>query len=105
MSPLPSSCSAPCSPRMVRESIFEVTAKEMRVGKLALMTPVMTSTDGRCVAMIRWIPAARGRRRGQGRGDCGGPALLPQPLDQELDLLAGGHHQVGELVDDDHDLG
>ena len=31
----------------------------MRVGRLALMTPVMTSTDGRCVAMIRWMPAAR----------------------------------------------
>ena len=31
----------------------------MRVGKLALMVPVMTSTDGRWVAMIRWMPAAR----------------------------------------------
>src|SRR5450432_122320 len=31
----------------------------MRVGKLALIVPVMTSTDGRCVAMIRWMPAAR----------------------------------------------
>ena len=47
------------SPRMVRESILEVTWNEMRVGKLALMVPVMTSTDGRCVAMIRWMPAAR----------------------------------------------
>ena len=59
MSPLPSSCSAPCSPRIVRLSILLVTWKLMRVGKLALMTPVMTSTEGRCVAMIRWIPAAR----------------------------------------------
>jgi hypothetical protein len=24
-----------------------------------LMVPVMTSTDGRCVAMITWMPAAR----------------------------------------------
>ena len=31
----------------------------MRVGKLALMRPVMTSTDGRWVARIRWMPAAR----------------------------------------------
>ena len=31
----------------------------MRVGILALITPVMTSTDGRWVAMIRWMPAAR----------------------------------------------
>ena len=56
---MPSSCSAPCSPRMVRLSIFEVTWKEMRVGKLALIVPVMTSTDGRCVAMMTWMPAAR----------------------------------------------
>ncbi len=44
---------------MVRLSIFEVTWKEMRVGKLALMVPVMTSTEGRCVAMMTWMPAAR----------------------------------------------
>ena len=44
---------------MVRLSILEVTWKEMRVGKLALMVPVMTSTDGRCVAMMTWMPAAR----------------------------------------------
>src|SRR6267142_200618 len=31
----------------------------MRVGKLALMVPVITSTLGRCVAAIRWMPAAR----------------------------------------------
>ena len=56
---MPSSCSAPCSPRIVRLSIFEVTWKLIRVGKLALIVPVMTSTDGRCVAMIRWMPEAR----------------------------------------------
>src|SRR6185295_3451903 len=33
MSPWPSSCSAPISPRMVRLSIFEVTWKAMRVGQ------------------------------------------------------------------------
>ena len=53
MSPMPRSCSAPCSPRMVRLSIFDVTWKEIRVGKFALIVPVITSTDGRCVAMIR----------------------------------------------------
>ncbi len=31
----------------------------MRVGMFALIRPVMTSTDGRCVAAIRWMPAAR----------------------------------------------
>ena len=44
---------------MVRLSILEVTWKLMRVGKLALIVPVMTSTDGRCVAMMMWMPAAR----------------------------------------------
>ena len=44
---------------MVRESILEVTWKEIRVGKFALMVPVMTSTEGRWVAMMRWMPAAR----------------------------------------------
>jgi hypothetical protein len=37
---------------------LDVTWKEMRVGKLALMVPVMTSTEGRCVAMMTWMPAA-----------------------------------------------
>ena len=44
---------------MVRLSIFDVTWKLMRVGKLALMVPVMTSTLGLCVAVIMWMPAAR----------------------------------------------
>jgi hypothetical protein len=28
-------------------------------GKFALMSPVMTFTDGRCVATMRWMPIAR----------------------------------------------
>ena len=32
---------------------------QMRVGMLALIRPVITSTLGRCVARIRWMPAAR----------------------------------------------
>ncbi len=44
---------------MVRLSNLLITWKLMRVGKFALMVPVITSTDGRCVAMITWIPAAR----------------------------------------------
>ena len=59
MSPWPSSCSAPGSPRMVRLSILELTRKLMRDGRLALITPVSTSTEGRWVATIRWMPAAR----------------------------------------------
>ena len=88
---MPRSCSAPISPRMVRLSILEVTWKEIRVGKFALIVPVMTSTEGRWVAMMRWMP----RRAGH----------LGEALDAGLDLLAGDHHQVGHLVDDDDDVG
>ncbi len=38
---------------------LELTWKAIRVGMLALIRPVITSTDGRCVARIRWMPAAR----------------------------------------------
>ena len=58
MSPLPNSCSAPCSPRIVLLSIFEVTWKDILVGKLALIVPVITSTLGLWVAIIICIPAA-----------------------------------------------
>ena len=44
--------------RMVRESILDETRKEIRAGKFALIRPVITSTDGRWVARIRWMPAA-----------------------------------------------
>ena len=33
-----------------------------------------------------------------------GPASLEQPDDRILDVLALAHHEVGELVDDDHDV-
>ena len=59
MSPRPRSCSAPIESRIVRLSTRAATRKEMREGKLALMRPVMTSTDGRWVARIRWMPTAR----------------------------------------------
>jgi hypothetical protein len=38
---------------MVRLSILLLTLKEMRVGMLALIRPVITSTLGRWVARIR----------------------------------------------------
>ena len=50
----------------------------MRVGKLALMVPVM---------------------------DAGRVRHLRQPLHRRLDLLAGDDHQIRELVDDDDDVG
>ena len=44
---------------MVRLSTRAATRNEMREGKLALMRPVITSTEGRWVARMRWIPTAR----------------------------------------------
>ena len=44
---------------IVRESTFEETRKEIRDGKFALIRPVITSTEGRCVASTRWMPTAR----------------------------------------------
>ncbi len=38
---------------MVRLSTFAETRKAMRQGKFALIRPVITFTDGRCVARIR----------------------------------------------------
>jgi hypothetical protein len=57
---------------------------------LALITPVMTSTEGRCVAMMRWMPAAR--------------LFCEQALDEDFDLLADRDHEVRQFVDDDDDL-
>jgi len=59
MSPFPSSASAPFWSRMVRLSTFDATRNAIRHGKLALISPVMTLTDGRCVASTRWMPMAR----------------------------------------------
>jgi hypothetical protein len=49
----------------------------------------MTSTDGRCVARIRWIPEAR--------------AFCARRAISCSTVFAGNHHQVGEFVDDHHD--
>ena len=58
-SPLPSSFSAPGWSRITRLSVTEEVLKPSRDGTLALMRPVTTSTEGRWVAMTRWMPAAR----------------------------------------------
>ena len=44
---------------MVMESVRDATRKAIRRGKLPLITPEITSTDGRWVAMITCMPAAR----------------------------------------------
>ena len=45
----------------------------------------------------------RGALRRHDQMDAGGAALLRQPLDQHFDFLAHGDHQIGQLVDDQHD--
>ena len=59
MSPLPRSASAPTPSRIVRLSTCDATRNAIRLGKFALINPVMTFTLGRCVARIRWMPMAR----------------------------------------------
>ena len=55
----------------------------------ALIKPVITSTEGRCVASNE--VNARGAR------------LLRQPGDELFNLLADHQHEVGKLIDDDDD--
>jgi len=78
MSPRPSSFSAPGWSRITRESTDEATAKAIRAGKLALIRPVMMSTLGRCVLMIRWIPVARAicARRASSRSVSSGASII-----------------------------
>ena len=58
ISPFPRSFSAPFISSMVRLSTPLVTANAIRLGIFALMRPVITLTEGLCVAIIRCIPAA-----------------------------------------------
>ncbi len=76
--------------------------------------------DGAAVDLGRHLEGDAGRevrldragddvdRRALGREDhvdAGGAGHLGEALDGALDLLAGDHHQVGHLVDDDDDVG
>ena len=74
---------------MVRESTFADTWNAMRVGMFALMSPVITSTEGRWVARIEM--------------DARGSRFLSQARDQLLDFLADDHHQIGQFIDDHDD--
>ena len=53
------SFSAPGESRIVAESTLLTTLNAILVGKLVLIRPVMTSTEGLWVARMTWIPAAR----------------------------------------------
>ena len=59
MSPAPIRRSAPDWSRITRLSVTDETANARRAGMFALMTPVITLTEGRCVAITRWMPTAR----------------------------------------------
>jgi hypothetical protein len=83
--------SAPFWSRIVRESTFEATRKAMRLGKFALMSPVMTFTDG---------PLRR-----EDQVDADRARLLREQRERLLDLALHRHHQVGQLVDDEDDVG
>ena len=91
MSPFPSRCSAPMTSRIVRESTRVATRKLIRAGKFALIRPVMTSTLGRCVASTRCMPTAR--------------AICASRVTDSSTFCPLQHHQIGQLVDDDQDVG
>ena len=58
-SPRPMRFSAPGVSKMTRLSMPLATLKAMRLVMLALMRPVTTLVEGRWVATLKWIPAAR----------------------------------------------
>ena len=90
MSPWPSNSSAPFWSITIRLSIRLCTRKLMRVGMFDLIRPVTTVAAGRCVARIRWMPTAR--------DFCANRTM------NAFHFFAAGHHQVGQLIDDDHDV-
>ena len=63
----------------------------MRLGKLALIRPG-DDVDRRALGRQHHV-------------DADGARLLGQAHDRVLDVLALAHHQVGQLVDDDDDVG
>ena len=58
MSPFPKSFSAPTWSNIVLESTCDDTANAILDGIFAFIIPVITSTEGLCVAIIKCIPAA-----------------------------------------------
>ena len=72
----------------------EATWKAMREGKFALITPVMTSTDGRCVASTRWMPTARAICASRAIGS----SISCGRGEHEVGQLVDHHDQVGELL-------
>src|ERR1700677_3907459 len=62
----------------------------MRVGKFALIVPVMTSTEGRCVARTTCNPAAR--------------AICARPRPAPSVSLAGALLQAGLFADSHHNV-
>ena len=58
-SPKPIRFSAPGVSSTTRLSMPLATLNAMRFVMFALMRPVTTLVDGRCVATMRWMPAAR----------------------------------------------
>ena len=58
ISPFPKSFSAPTWSSIVLESTWDDTANAIRDGTFALIKPVITSTEGLCVAITKCIPAA-----------------------------------------------
>ena len=90
MSPLPSSVSAPMPSMIVRLSTCDATRNAMRLGKFALIRPVM-HVHARTLRRENEVDADRAR-------------LLREHRERRLDLALHRHHEVRELVDDHDDV-
>ena len=77
---------------ITRESVCDATEKASRDGMLALITPVITLTDGTLGCQHEVYPD---RPPTSGRFCTIESSTIP----------AGHHHQVVELVDNHHDVG
>ncbi len=76
---------------ITRESACELTANAMREGMFALIKPG-DDVDRRPLRRDDQVNAGRARE-------------LRQAHDRRFDLRRRDQHEVGELVDDDHDVG
>ena len=91
MSPRPSSDSAPFESRMVRESTL-VASRKRHARRHIGLDEAGDDVD-------------RGALRRQDQVDADSARHLRQPGDGFFDVGLVEHHQVGQFVDDDHDVG
>ena len=74
--------------KIMRE-LMELSTKALLGCRYWRIRPVTTSAEGRCVATIKWIPAAR-------------PSCAMRTMEDSV--FARNHHKVSQLVDDNYKI-